>query len=852
MKLVNSVLAVSVFALFSPIGVAVASAQEGGASSSPDEGVADIVVTAQKRSENVQQVPISVTALGGTSLQERAIGNIAAVSAITPNVTLDAGTPFSGSTAALGAFIRGIGQNDFAINLDPGVGIYLDGVYLARTVGANVDLPDVERVEVLKGPQGTLFGRNSVGGAISVVTRAPSDKFGFRGSVTTGSYNRVDADGSVDLPLSDTLTSLVTFSIKSRDGYAKRIPYSGGGQFVTEPFAFHQTAFDSSDREGGEGQQSLRAKIQWKPSADFKVTIAGDYSHINQSAIPNAVLGVTAGSGNFAGLAANNIPGTAFDPTGTTGFNFAGLYNFCIGATAAQISARNAENLCGGGGTPLNPDFLSRPLASANVDGDTTNNRLPWDSRWITTDPDRSYATGNSFSKMKSWGISATIDASLSDALDLRSISGYRRLIFNAGLDADNSPLQMLEVSQSIRQRQISQELQLIGHALNEKLRFVLGGFYFDEKASEDDFATIAQGLLQIEGPLSLHTKNYAFFGQADLRVNELIGITIGARYTHEDKEFEAGQLDFNGFNYKLFNCTVYGPPCQQILGFPVSGQPLRYYIDAVQRQTFSNFSPKVGVQLHPTSDLMVYGSFSKGYKTGGWTSRLSNPLNTAPSFAPEEAETWEAGVKSSWLSRRLIVNLSAFTTRYSGIQLNFQQGVSPTLQNAGTARIKGFELEVTARPVRGLSLSGSVGFTDAKYVSVEPQSVVLPNTYQAGIFAGSPLAKTPKWKVSISPRYEVGLDGHGSVVFLADYSRTSSIWNDTERTYLLRRPGTDTLGASVTYREPNDHWSVTVGGTNITNDRYVTNGVAQIAGGLIYGAYNRPAEWYAKLGVNF
>ncbi|PSO09628.1 MULTISPECIES: TonB-dependent receptor [unclassified Sphingobium] len=832
-----------------------ASAQQSEVASTPQSSadtIADIVVTAQKRAENVQQVPISVTALGGAALQERSIANIAAVTAITPNVTLDAGTPFSGSTAALGAFIRGIGQNDFAINLDPGVGIYLDGVYLARTVGANVDLPDVERVEVLKGPQGTLFGRNSVGGAISVVTRAPSDKFSFRGSVTTGSFNRLDADGSVDLPISDTVTSLVTFSTKSRDGYVKRVPYPSTGTFVTEPFAFRQTAFDSADREGGDGSQSLRAKIQWKPSTSFKLTLAGDHSHIDQSAIPNAVLGVTPGAGAFAGLAANNIPGTALDPTGVSGFNFAGLYNFCIGATPAAIAERNAQNLCGARGTPLDPVFLAPPLASANVDADPNNNRLPWDSRWITTNPDRSYATGNSFSKMKSYGLSATIDFSIADNLDLRSISGYRHLRFNAGLDVDNSPIQMLEVSQSIKQRQFSQEFQLIGDGFQDKLHYVLGAYYFDEKASEDDFANIAQGLLQINGPLSIRTKNYAFFGQADYRLSDLIGFTLGARYTHEDKEFEAGQLDFNGFNYKLFNCMTYGEPCQSILGFPVAGQPLRYYIADVQKQTFSNFSPKIGVQLHPTSDMMIYGSFSQGYKTGGWTSRLSNPLNTAPSFDPEKATTWEAGIKSSWLNRRLQINLSAFTTRYSGIQLNFQQGVSPTLQNAGTARIKGFELEMTARPLRGLSINTAVGYTDAKYISVEPQSVVVPSVYQAGIFTGSPLAKTPKWKVSVSPRYEFELGDHGSVVMLVDYSRTSSIWNDTERTYLLRRPATDTLGASVMYREPGDHWTVTVGGTNITNDRFVSNGLAQVAGGLIYGAYNRPAEWYARLGVKF
>lgn len=188
-------------------------------------GIAEIVVTAQKRAENVQDVPIAISAFTSESLQERAVGSVAQLSAITPNVNLDAGTPFSGSTAVLSAYIRGIGSDDFAFNIDPGVGIYLDGVYLARTVGANQDLLDVERVEILKGPQGTLFGRNTIGGAISIVTADPGSAFKAKGDVTVGSYNLFQARGSVSVPVTDGLSSALTFGIKSRDGFLKRLRY---------------------------------------------------------------------------------------------------------------------------------------------------------------------------------------------------------------------------------------------------------------------------------------------------------------------------------------------------------------------------------------------------------------------------------------------------------------------------------------------------------------------------------------------------------------------------------------------------------------------------------------------------
>jgi outer membrane receptor protein involved in Fe transport len=168
--------------------IAAATATPVFAQSSPAEdtpgGIQEILVTAQKRAENVQDVPIAISAFTAESLTERSVTSVASLSNISPNVTLDAGTPFSGSSAVLSAYIRGIGANDFAFNIDPGVGIYLDGVYLARSVGANQDLPDVERIEILKGPQGTLFGRNTIGGAISIVTHDPGKEFRFKGDVS--------------------------------------------------------------------------------------------------------------------------------------------------------------------------------------------------------------------------------------------------------------------------------------------------------------------------------------------------------------------------------------------------------------------------------------------------------------------------------------------------------------------------------------------------------------------------------------------------------------------------------------------------------------------------------------------
>ncbi|WP_428155919.1 TonB-dependent receptor [Brevundimonas sp.] len=819
----------------------------------PDQETAqveDIMVTAQKRSQSLQEVPISISAFSSEVLEERGISEVSALSNAAPNVSLDAGAPFSGSSASLAAFIRGIGRNDFAINLDPGVGVYVDGVYLARTVGANVTLPDVERVEILKGPQGTLFGRNTIGGAISVVTRTPGDVFAVTSQTTTGSFNRLDFQASVDAPITDNLTSLITLSLKNRDGYVERVPFPSATPYVTDPTnAFNQIDYDSADLEGGEDEWTLRGKLLWRPSDKLSVTLSGDYQHIDQSALPNAVLGVVSRAGNFGGT--TNIPGTALDPTGRTGFNFVGLYNFCIGATPDQISARNAQNICGQRGTTLNPLQRQPGVGSVNVDADPTNDRLPFDTRFVTTDPDKSYATGNSFSRITSYGAALTLDYDLNDFASVKSITAYRSLDWATGTDLDNSPLPFLEPSFTQEQTQFSQELQLIGTALDEAVNYAVGLYYFHESGSEGNIATVGHGMFQSDAPADIDTTAYAAFGQADWRINQLLGVTVGARFTREDKELEAGQRDANGLSYKLFNCLNF-VTCRSVVGNPDPSDPLRLYPPGVQSRSFDNFSPKLGVQLHASEDVMAYASWSKGYKSGGWTIRLSSPSAIAPQFDEEEATTLEAGIKTSLFDRRLQLNVAAFQTDYTGIQLTFFQGTSPTIRNAGEADIRGIEADITAVLDGGLSFTASAGYLDTEFTSVTPAAQILANPWQAGTFVGAPLPRSPELKVNFSPRYEVALGNGGSLIAVADITYTSQMWNDTERTLALERPAITIVNANVSYRDPTDAWRLTGGVTNLTDERYVANGLANLGAGLIYGTYSRPREWFVSLGIDF
>ncbi|HLY54177.1 MAG TPA: TonB-dependent receptor plug domain-containing protein, partial [Stellaceae bacterium] len=233
----------------------------------------EIVVTAEKRAENVQQVPIAVSAFTSQTLQDKGVTDIHALTNLTAGVNLDSSSPFSGDTSVLSASIRGIGQDDFAFNLDPGVGVYVDGVYLARTFGANQNLLDVDRVEILKGPQGTLFGRNTIGGAINIITRTPGDQFWFEGEVTGGSLNRRDIAVTADVPITDNLLSSWTVSSQERDGYQRRVPYTQATPFVADNPSPFNGGTATSDTDGGLNSQTIRAKFLYKAADNLNFTL---------------------------------------------------------------------------------------------------------------------------------------------------------------------------------------------------------------------------------------------------------------------------------------------------------------------------------------------------------------------------------------------------------------------------------------------------------------------------------------------------------------------------------------------------------------------------------------------------
>jgi iron complex outermembrane recepter protein len=821
-------------------------------------GLQEVVVTAERRSENIQNVPIAVTAFTADTLQSRNLSDIHALGNLSPGVNLDSGAPFSGDRSVLSASIRGVGQDDFAFNLQPAVGVYLDGVYLARTIGANQNLLDVDRVEILKGPQGTLFGANTEGGAISIVTHTPGNEEKFTAQATGGSLDRRDFAFSADLPIiKDTLLSSITVSTQNRNGWVNVIPYpSNFGPYVVDPqTAYPKAAYQTSDNYGGYGVDTIRGKLLWNVSDKTTVTFTADWSHENQTALPYTVLGAYSGNLNVS--------------------TFSTLYNTCISNNAASIAGAIQDNkgpptfvpanglfvnqcanprarvpgLSTGGAALLGAGYVGGPAGPynyANVAAGLpylgSNSPRIYDtfSNETTGNIDTTYANGPDFARFDNFGGSVTVVHELTDEMALKSISGYRQIKWDIGTDLDGTPETLQEVSDQQHQWQVSQEFQLTGKAFDDRLNYVTGLYYFEEAGYVHDFVPFESFLYVYDFQNDVNNKNEAAFFHADYKVTDQLGVTVGGRYTDVQEEFIGGQGDLNNF--------------------PVGGgTPLRYFPPGDNSQSWHIFDPTVGVQYHIDSDVMAYLSWGKGFKAGGWTTRLSKVITSGDQaeFSPEYTKTWELGLKSTWFDQHLRANAALFYTDYTGIQLNIQQGPSPVYQNAGNAKIKGGELELQGALGHGLSLNFSGSYIDAYYTYVNPLAAIPQTPLPDGsVITGDPLSakipKTPKYKLSLFPQYDYALPNEADIRFLADFTYTAQMFNDALNTPLLRRPATRMLDASIHYISPTDLYDIAFGGTNLTNDRYVTAGSPNYAAGEVGAYYNEPREWYLQITMKF
>lgn len=753
-------------ALAAPAGRTVAAVAAG------IDAIEEVVVTARKREERLQETPISITAFTAEELALRPESNIGELANFAPNVSYTIGGANGGSASQL--FIRGIGQVDFAIGKEPGVATYVDGVYLSRSVGALLDIVDFERLEILRGPQGTLFGRNAVGGALNITTIKPGEVFAGDAQVTVGRFGRLDGKGMLNAPVREDLFVRVVAAHQGRNGIGERLTDSG----------------DLGDIDSTAG----RAQLRWLAGETVEVNFAADYTRRTEGTYPATLLTVES------------------PPVGLQA-----LYNATAGA--AQ---------------PLTPAF-------------------------ITAERYDTFAGGPNVNDQTIWGVSATVDAEIA-GMDFKSITAYRNLEARYSRETDGYPLPMLDVVNDDEQAQLSQELQV--SQSRERLDWIAGFFYFNENSAGISDAMIGSGvfgfleslpipLIPLGPPppgtscaagttppgfpcaggagnpvnvaldndrtdiINQDTRSYAVFGEVTYDVIDSISVTLGGRYTSEDKAFT---LDSTR---------------------TVSGATLLPYTKV--DESWTDFSPKGGIDVRWREDLLTYFTVTHGFKAGGFNARARNGTELEP-FDPEEVVTYEAGIKSQWFNDRLRANAAVYYNDYTDIQVVVVQAdpvsgqVFNRVENAGEAEIKGFEIETLARLAAGLDLSAGVGFTDAEFTEVDP----------GGEFTeDSKFIQTPKWTANVGLQYTTSVAGYGDLILRGDYAYRSEHYNDAQNSERVKEPGYGLLNASITYRTPNGNMGLRLFATNLTDEEYLLFGIDPTAGlGFSSGTFGRPREW--------
>lgn len=775
-----------------------------------------ITVTARRVEENQQEVPVTVNTFTGAVLEERGLTNITQIADFTPGLTIDFTSPISGSTASASTFLRGVGQSDFLLTIDPGVGIYVDGVYIARSVGGVVDLLSVDRVEVLKGPQGTLFGRNTIGGAINITSRKPGDEFSAIGEFTGGSFNRRDVRLSADVPVSDTLKVALAFSSKNRDGYARRIPFDGpqqGDILLTgpQPSAFALTgnpfinqAQVNAGELGNENTDSGRIAAYWEPTDRLEFRLAYDYTQTRENGTASTLLATST-------------------PVVTDG----------TGAARPDLVVPQ----------PFGADSLGT-LSNTLIGALFPTTSTPYDDRFITGDPYTTYATGPSFSNLDLQGYSLTTLYRLTDNVDAELILAYRDLEASFGRDGDNSPLVIDHTSNNYNHEQLTAEFKLSGSSFEDQLNWTTGVYYFQEEGDDNVFVPLGSiqnqppaPLLQLDELNQTENTSLAWFGEASYFLTDRLSVTGGLRYTSEERNYNPIHLDFGNF--------FLGGPFD-LHGANAEGTATLLLPLGEVSQDFTDVSYRAGLEFRVSDDFFVYGNVSTGFKAGGFTGRTVQPVPAPVPFDEEKLTQYELGFKSDFWNNRARLNAAAFFSEYEDIQIVVQEGITPITVNAAAAEIKGFEAEFQAQLTDEFFIIGNTAYIDAQYTDIDT-SQFLTST----VNIDSKFANTPEWKASVAAAYEQETSV-GLITWRGDWTYTSEIFNNAENTPLFIEPDLHLFNGSVTFSHPSGQWDVVLAGRNLTDEIYIVSGFDQPGVGFTEATYSRPREWSATFKYRF
>jgi iron complex outermembrane receptor protein len=848
----------------------------------------DIIVTGTKIATNVQDVPIAITAVTADALEDRQVNQFADLGSIVPNATFEKEGAIYG--AGVSVTIRGIGLVDTQFSQEPAVAYYIDDIYYPFLFGSNFDLLDLDHVEVLRGPQGTLFGRNAISGAVNMVSKKASfDDLSAYVDLKVGSRNRTDIRAGVNLPLASNLAVNLSMVSKRQVGYMKILDFScqmyknGTPELAgTFPFASSKTSYAGGvqkpkscvmDHAGGEDVRAARASLRWEPTSNVELNITGDYSYANNEGAADKVTDINEQltAGHLRGL--DELGGAYGDYTGV-------IVDSGPGVNRNLITLFDRYSIPG---TPFRFDsrFLTNSIYETyetNCDPIGNGTTIPGNTYYNGS----IYRGGNCWGRrvpVENWGLNGKLRIGITDEIEAMAIVGMRRIHTHFGANYDGTPLVDAYIYHEDDMRYWTGEFRLTGQ--HGWLDWTAGLFYYDGKATErGQPQNTAAGTQQFHdvfyypnakaGYLNVTFRPYELFGFA-----EGLSLNGGIRRS-SDKKF----VDYTA----QFDAT----PAGQIEFVPSSSST---YFQLPIKNT--RWDWKLGADYKITDDIMVYGSASTGYRLPGFNTRIFQAGQIEQQY-PTALISYEVGFKADLFDRRLRLNGDVFLMDYSMRNGSFS-GREPRYDPSSTALvikpgqetlipdgpigtawegqftncrpydaatdgapngstvgiecigrswnypikggdpIKGFELEATLEPIDSLVANFSVGYTDR------------------GSTTGRPLS-FPDWTLNGGVQYKIDVPQlAGTLTPRFDWFWVGKIAYNTNYTE-FDTPPRSTFNARLTYDNDKDGYEVAAGVTNLFDKKYFVQRTIFTRLGLSVDLAQpgEPRSWYVSFSKRF
>ncbi len=700
-----------------------------------------VTVTARKREETLQEVPVAVTAFTADALDKLNIEDLSDLDSQVPNLTIYAAR---GSSSTITAYIRGVGQSDPLWGVDPGVGTYMDDVYIARPQGALLDVFDVERVEVLRGPQGTLYGKNTIGGAIKYISRGLSPEFNGYGQVTVGNYGQRDFKAAVGGGLggNDALRARISVADLHRDGFGENIV----------------TGEDVSDKDITAFRLNLGAYV----TDDFNLQFALDHMD---------------------------------DTSGVRGAKMLAPNRFAPGM-------------------------------------------LPLDDRY---DVRNGMPNINDTDML---GVAATANYRMNDDWSFKYVWAKRESDTETNIDFDTLQNKIADVKAFYSDEQVSNEFQANFDA-GGRARGVMGVYFFDGVAGGqvlNNFFNLLFGDTQGK----VYTESVAAYADWSFSITDKFEMSVGARYTDEDKHAVVRNIGYTDGTFTRPNGTVAANFDKTI--------------------NFTNLSPKISLDYQITPDVMVYGLASRGFKSGGFNIRAQATAvpRSAEPFQDEQVDSYEVGTKMGFLDQTLFLNLAYFNNQYDDIQLSIFTAYDSNgdgtddaffgdFTNAGAGTVQGFEAEYQWLPTQNWLISGNLAWLDAEFDEYMFKGFNIAHQQE--------FTNAPELSGAINVEYRTDLGAAGSLSARVGYSWQDDVVATTEvvfdpvlrtSTQPITQEAYGLVNAGVIWKA-NDAWTVSLQGTNLADEEYRTTGYnLNAALGVLTGFYGPPRQYTLSVRYDF